>query len=226
MFITLEGIEGAGKTTILPQLVAALEARGMGCTVTREPGGTQFGRQVRAILLDPDHRGLDAHAELLLYVADRVQHVREVIRPSLASGDVVLCDRYMDATVVYQGVARQLGRELILKLHALVMGDLRPDATLLFDLPARVGLERAWRDFDRGERSRRESRFEQEHLAFHEAVREGYLQLARMEPQRFHIIDASADPQAVARQARAALGQVLSTPPAECPRGPHGKGSD
>ncbi len=211
MFITLEGIEGAGKTTILPQLVAVLEDHGATCTLTREPGGTDFGRQVRAILLDPEHRGLDPHAELLLYVADRVQHVREVIRPALARGEVVLCDRYMDATIVYQGVARKLGRELILKLHALVLGDLRPDLTLLFDLPAEVGLARAWRDYDRGERSRRESRFEQEHLAFHEAVREGYLALARREPQRFHVIDASADPQTVARQARNALSQVLES---------------
>ncbi len=211
MFITLEGIEGAGKTTIVPQLVAVLEDHGATCTVTREPGGTDFGRQVRAILLDPEHRGLDPHAELLLYVADRVQHVREVIRPALARGEVVLCDRYMDATIVYQGVARKLGRELILKLHALVLGDLRPDLTLLFDLPAEVGLERAWRDFDRGERSRRESRFEQEHLAFHEAVRAGYLDLARREPQRFHVIDASADPQAVSRQARNALVRALKS---------------
>ena len=213
MFITLEGIEGAGKTTILPQLVDALETFGATCTVTREPGGTAFGRQVRAILLDPAHRGLDPHAELLLYVADRVQHVREIIRPALDRGDVVLCDRYMDATIVYQGVARQLGRELILRLHDLVLGTLKPDFTLLFDLPARVGLERAWRDFDRGERSRRESRFEQEHLAFHEAVREGYLQLARTEPRRFHIIDAAADPQTVAREARAALKAALTAPP-------------
>ncbi len=211
MFITLEGIEGAGKTTILPHLVAVLEDHGATCTLTREPGGTDFGRQVRAILLDPEHRGLDPHAELLLYVADRVQHVREVIRPALARGEVVLCDRYMDATIVYQGVARKLGRELILKLHALVLGDLSPDLTLLFDLPAEVGLARAWSDFDRGERSRRESRFEQEHLAFHEAVREGYLALARREPQRFHVIDANADPQTVARQARNALSRALES---------------
>ena len=213
MFITLEGIEGAGKTTVLPRLVDALETDGASCTVTREPGGTAFGRQVRAILLDPAHRGLDPHAELLLYVADRVQHVREVIRPALDRGEVVLCDRYMDATIVYQGVARQLGRELILRLHDLVLGALKPDLTLLFDLPARVGLERAWRDFDRGERSRRESRFEQEHLDFHEAVRAGYLQLARTEPGRFRIIDAAADPRTVAREAQAALKAALTAPP-------------
>lgn len=212
MFITLEGIEGSGKTTTLPHLVASLEAHGLSCIVTREPGGTDFGRQVRAILLDPDHHGLDPHAELLLYVADRVQHVREVIRPALARGQVVLCDRYMDATIVYQGVARKLGRDLILKLHKLVLGELKPDVTLLFDLPVAVGLERAWRDLDGGERSRRESRFEQEQIAFHEAVREGYLQLAHMEPQRFAILDASADPQAVARQARSVLAQAMQTP--------------
>lgn len=212
MFITLEGIEGAGKTTILPHLVTSLEARGATCTVTREPGGTVFGRQVRAILLDPAHSGLDPLAELLLYVADRVQHAREVIRPALDRGEVVLCDRYMDATIVYQGVARKLGRDLIAALHGMVLGELKPDATLLFDLPVKVGLERAWQDFDRGERSQRESRFEQERLAFHEAVRDGYLRLARMEPQRFHIIDASADLQTVARQAQAALVQVMGAP--------------
>jgi dTMP kinase len=212
MFVSLEGIEGAGKTTILPRLVAFLEARGKACTVTREPGGTDFGRRLRAILLDPAHRDLEPQAELLLYVADRVQHVREIIQPALARGHVVLCDRYMDATVVYQGVARQLGRELILTLHRLVLCELQPDATLLFDLPAPLGLERAWRDFDRGERSRRESRFEQEKLAFHEAVRKGYLQLAQREPQRFHVIDAAADPETVARQALQTLAQVMRLP--------------
>ncbi len=223
MFITLEGIEGAGKTTVLPQLTALLEARGARCTVTREPGGTAFGLRVRAILLDPDQRGLDPHAELLLYVADRVQHVREVIRPALARGEVVLCDRYMDATIVYQGVARKLGRDLVQQLHVLVLGDLKPDLTLLFDLPAEVGLARAWRDFDRGERSRRESRFEQEDLVFHEAVREGYLHLARREPQRFQIIDASADPQAVIRQAQAALARALPAQGGGRQPGPTGK---
>jgi dTMP kinase len=215
MFITLEGIEGAGKSTILPHLVAALETRGAICTVTREPGGTAFGRQVRAILLDPAQSDLDPFAELLLYVADRVQHVREVIRPALERGEVVLCDRYMDATTVYQGVARKLGRDLIAEIHTLVLGELKPDATLLFDLAAEIGLERAWRDFDCGERSRRESRFEQESLAFHKAVRDGYLRLARLEPQRFHIIDASADPQTVARQAQAVLERVMRSPAPE-----------
>ncbi len=193
-------------------MAAALEARGAACTITREPGGTAFGRQIRAILLDPAQSGLDPFAELLLYVADRVQHVREVIRPALERGDVVLCDRYMDATVVYQGVARKLGRDLIKAIHTLVLGDLKPDATLLFDLEAEVGLERAWQDFDRGGRSRRESRFEQEDLAFHRAVRDGYRKLARLEPHRFHIIDASADPQTVVRQAQAAVERLMRSP--------------
>ena len=212
MFVSLEGIEGAGKTTILPHLVAFIEAHGKTCTVTREPGGTDFGRRLRAILLDPAHHDLEPRAELLLYVADRVQHVREVIRPALARGDVVLCDRYMDATVVYQGVARQLGRDLIVALHRLVLGERLPDATLLFDLPAPLGLERAWRDFDRGERSRRESRFEQEKRAFHEAVRRGYLELAQDEPERFHIIDAAADLETVTRQALQTLARITRLP--------------
>ncbi len=212
MFVSLEGIEGAGKTTILPHLVAFLEAHGQACTVTREPGGTAFGGRLRAILLDPVHRDLDPRAELLLYAADRVQHVREVIRPALARGHVVLCDRYVDATVVYQGVARQLGRDLILALHRLVLGELVPDATLLFDLPVPLGLERAWRDFDHGERSRRESRFEQEKRDFHEAVRSGYLKLAQNEPQRFHIIDAAADLETVTRQTLQTMARVMRLP--------------
>lgn len=209
MFITLEGIEGSGKTTTLPHLVATLEGCGATCTATREPGGTRLGQQLRALLLDPAHGGIDPLAELLLYVADRVQHVREVIRPALDRGEFVLCDRYMDATIVYQGVARKLGPNLIAKLHELVLGELKPDATLLFDLPAEVGLERAWQDLDHGERSRRESRFEREHLTFHEAVRNGYLNLARKDPQRFHIIDAAADPQTVAHQAQALLARMV-----------------
>ena len=212
MFITLEGIEGAGKSTVMPHLAATLESHGVRCTVTREPGGTAFGQRVRSILLDPAQNDLDPCAELLLYVADRVQHAREIIRPALARGEVVLCDRYMDATIVYQGVARSLGRDLITEIHRLVLGELQPDATLLFDLAAEIGLERAWRDFDRGERSRRESRFEQENLAFHKAVRDGYLKLARLEPQRFHVIDASVNPPTVARQAQAVVERLLRRP--------------
>lgn len=191
MFITLEGIEGSGKSTQLPHIRDFLERSGRPCVVTREPGGTPEGRRIRSILLDPESRSLAPRAELLLYAADRVQHVERVVMPALAAGKIVLCDRYVDATVVYQGVARGLGTDLVESLHRLLLDGLTPDLTLLFDLPSRTGLARAWQDLDRGGRSTEESRFEAEHLAFHERVRAGYLALARKEPGRFRVIDAA-----------------------------------
>jgi dTMP kinase len=190
MFITLEGIEGSGKTTQLRHIAAFLESKGRRCVITREPGGTRIGEKIRSILLDPKSIGISPHAELLLYVADRVQHVRELIEPALASGSTVLCDRFSDATLVYQGAARGLDPDLIRRLHALVLGPLTPHLTLLLDLPPEIGLARAWKEIDTGTRDGRETRFEQEALAFHGKVREGYLLLARSEPERFRVIDA------------------------------------
>ncbi len=190
MFITLEGIEGAGKTTQIENIVAFLEARGYACLTTREPGGTAIGSQIRGVLLDPANNDLDAAAELLLYMADRVQHIRTLIKPRLAAGQVVLCDRYFDATLVYQGYARGLDKRLINELHRLVCDNLKPDLTLLFDLKPETGLARAWRQIDNGGRTGTESRFEQEKIEFHRKVRSGYLDLARLEPQRFRIVDA------------------------------------
>ena len=200
MFITLEGIEGSGKTTAVAGLVAYLEGEGHVCTVTREPGGTPFGRRLRSILLDPDSGDIDPAAELLLYCADRVQHVRKVIRPALAAGRIVVCDRYMDATLAYQGGARGLGMALIRDMHHLVLPPLQPDVTLLFDLDPRVGLARAWAAVEGGQRHRRESRFETEALAFHETVRANYLALAREAPDRFAVLDAAAAPENVLKQ--------------------------
>ena len=207
MFITLEGIEGSGKTTALAGLVAHLEQGGHACRVTREPGGTAFGQRLRAILLDPDSGGIDPHAELLLYCADRVQHVHTVIQPALAAGEVVVCDRYLDATLAYQGGARGLGMELIRTLHGLMLPPLMPDLTFLFDLDPHIGLRRAWAAVDGGERQRRESRFESEALAFHERVRENYLALARAEQARFVVLDAARPPEDVAGQMTAALAR-------------------
>jgi dTMP kinase len=209
MFITLEGIEGSGKTTAMVGLAAFLDARGHACTLTREPGGTAFGRRLRAILLDPASGGLDPRAELLLYCADRVQHVRSVIAPALADGRIVVCDRYLDATLAYQGGARELGLELIRALHGLVLPPLVPDVTFLFDLEPRIGLARARSALADGARRRRESRFEEEALAFHEAVRAAYLELARAEPERFITIDAAAPPEDVLQQMGAALSARL-----------------
>ena len=211
MFITLEGIEGSGKTTALTRLRAHLERRGYRCKITREPGGTPFGSRLRSILLDPDMEKIDARAELLLYCADRVQHVRTVIQPALDAHQFVLCDRYLDATLAYQGGARELGMDLIRALHGLILPPLMPDVTFLFDLEPRIGLQRAWAAVEGGERRRRESRFETEALAFHESVRTNYLTLARAERDRFIILDAAQPPEDVARQMIDALEHRLPT---------------
>ena len=207
MFITLEGIEGSGKTTQIWRLVEFFEDRGIECVATRQPGGTLIGENIRSILLDPANSALEPLAELLLYLADRAQHINELIRPALKNGKTVVCDRYFDATLVYQGFARGLSIELIGQLHQLLFDDLKPDVTLLLDLPPQVGLERAWRQLNNGQRSGHESRFEAEAVAFHEKVRAGYLELARLEPERFRIIDA-AQPQ---NQVFAAMREIVSS---------------
>ena len=193
MFITLEGIEGSGKTTQMRQLSTYLENRGHSCVLTREPGGTTLGEKIRAILLDPASTELVPTAELLLYMADRAQHIISLIKPCLAEGKVVLCDRYFDATVVYQGFARGLDTGFICDLHRLILDDLKPDITFLLDLSPQIGLARAWKQLDNGTRSGTESRFEEETISFHEKVRAGYLELARSEPKRFRVVDGSKD---------------------------------
>ena len=209
MFISLEGIEGCGKTTQLEYLRSFLEDKGYPYVVTREPGGTAIGEKIRSILLDPESKDLVPAAELLLYMADRAQHIDLVIRPQLADGKIVLCDRYFDATVVYQGFARGLDTKFICNLHRLLFEDLKPDITLLLDLPPRIGLERAWKELDGGNRSDTESRFEEETISFHEKVRAGYLELARFEPDRFKIIDASQELNQVQSDIRKLLIEYL-----------------
>jgi dTMP kinase len=210
MFITLEGGEGAGKTTQVVHLAGFLARQGVKSILTREPGGTVLGKQIRSLLLNPDHTGMAAETELLLYMADRAEHVHTIIRPALAAGTTVLCDRFFDATLVYQGVARGLAAEWIGRLHDLVFDGLRPDLTLLLDLPPEVGLARAWRQLEKGMRSRRESRFEDETLVFHQRVREGYLALAHQEPGRFRVIDAGQDELRVWKDIQAAVEAVLN----------------
>lgn len=206
MFITFEGIEGSGKTSHIRKIAAMLGEKGYDCLLTREPGATDIGRQIRAILLNPDNRGLDPTAELLLYMADRAHHVATVIRPALAKGRPVICDRYVDATIAYQGYARGLDIGLLRQLHALVLNDLKPDMTILLDLPVEKGLERAWRQIDGGQRPDDETRFEREALAFHERVRRGYLDMARREPGRFRIIDSDRP----ADEVQADIRRILS----------------
>ncbi len=206
MFITLEGIEGSGKTTQAKHMAHFLQNKGFDCVLTREPGGTRIGKKIRSILLDPESKDMDSLTELLLYNADRAQHIKKLIGPSLAAGKTVVCDRYCDATRVYQGFARGLDIGLINRLHQLVCDGLTPDITFLLDLTPQSGLSRAWKQIENGARVEAETRFEEETLTFHENVRSGYLELARNEPERFKIIDASKDEHAV----KEAISNILS----------------
>jgi len=219
MFITLEGVEGSGKTSHIPAITDFLTRSGHDCLVTREPGGTAIGRDIRAIVLDPDHTAMAPETELLLYMADRAQHVRERIGPALAAGKTVVCDRFLDATVVYQGIARGLGGDRVRRIYRMTVGDLQPDVTLLLDVAPAVGLARAWRQIDAGQRTRHEIRFEKETLAFHETIRQGYLDLARAEPGRFCVIDAGAAQSRVQRAIIGVLAAAIGADPADGPGG-------
>jgi dTMP kinase len=191
MFISFEGIEGSGKTSHVRHTAEFLRDKGHDCVITREPGGTRIGEKIRAILLDPLSKDMDPLTELLLYTADRSQHVNECILPLLADGKTVLCDRYFDATMAYQGFARGIDIGLIENVHLMLFENLKPDLTILLDLPAELGLSRAWKQINKGARNNEETRFEEETLSFHKKVRSGYLEIARLEPERFRIIDAS-----------------------------------
>lgn len=184
LFITLEGPEGAGKSTNREYLAERLRARGIDVVLTREPGGTPLAEQIRELLLAPGEESMSADTELLLVFAARAQHLAEVIRPALARGAVVLCDRFTDATYAYQGGGRGLSHERIAALETFVQGDLRPDLTLVFDLPVEIGLARATA---RG----RLDRFEQEGRTFFDAVRSTYLNRAAANPARYRLVNAA-----------------------------------
>ena len=202
MFITFEGPEGSGKTTQLQRLAELLRAGGRDVVTTKEPGGTPLADRIRAILLHPES-SMDSLTELLLYAASRRQNVVEVIRPALHRGAVVLCDRFTDATLAYQGFGRRLDLDRLRTINAWVTDSLNPDVTLLFDIDERVGLQRA-RSRNASVRNE-EGRLEAEDLAFHRRVREGYLALAVAEPQRFVTIDAGGTIEEVWERMTAAL---------------------
>lgn len=201
-FITIEGIEGAGKSTQLDTVRRRLDEAGIGVVVTREPGGTPIGEAVRGLLLDPENRGMDPDTELLLMFAARAEHVSKVIRPALEAGRWVLSDRFTDATFAYQGGGRGVAAERIAALETWVQGDLRPDLTLLLDLPVEAGLARI---AGRGH----PDRFEREERAFFQRIRDNYLVRARAEPERFHRIDAAAPVEEVSAAVRAAVETLL-----------------
>jgi dTMP kinase len=186
-FVTLEGIEGAGKSTIAKFALAWLTRQGIPGRLTREPGGTPLAERVRQIVLERGSEPLSPLAETLLMFAARELHLKNVIRPALERGEWVICDRFTDATRAYQGAGRGVDAQLIETLAAAVHADLAPDCTLLLDLPVSVGLGRA-----RAREAGAADRFEAETVAFFERVRAGYLELARREPRRFQVLDATA----------------------------------
>lgn len=196
-------MDGCGKTTQLRLLAAALRTGGQQVVETVEPGGTEIGRQIRRILLDPANSAIHARTELLLYFASRAQNVEEVIRPALAAGDIVLCDRFTDSTLVYQGCGRGLDTSIIVDLDRIACQGLKPDTTFLIDIDLGTGLGRARRrNQDVGQL---ESRIDDESAAFHDRVRQGYLALAAAEPDRFVVIDGREDIEKVATRIEEAL---------------------
>lgn len=202
LFVTLEGPEGAGKSTNREYLAERLRACGVDVVLTREPGGTPLAERIRELLLTPADEPMAVDTELLLVFAARAQHLAQVIRPALERGAVVLCDRFTDATYAYQGGGRGLSIERIAQLEVFVQGELRPDLTLIFDLPVEVGLARA---AARG----RLDRFEQEGLRFFESVRRAYLDLAKAAPSRYRIIDAGQPLNVVQQDVQALIPDLM-----------------
>ncbi len=203
VFITLEGGEGAGKSSQMQRVREWLEKRGHEVIETREPGGNDLSELIRDVVLHGEHPEMTAHTELLLIFAARAQHVAALIKPELKAGRAILCDRFTDASYAYQGGGRGLPRADIAVLEQMVQGDLRPDLTLLLDLPVEVGLERACK---RGS----EDRFETQSRAFLERAREAYLRRAAEFPGRYEVIDATQSEQQVWRQIKAVLGARFS----------------
>jgi dTMP kinase len=196
MFITLEGPEGSGKTTQARLLAAWLRDQGYQVTLTREPGGTDIGDQIRAVLHDPENSAIDARTEILLYSASRAQHVAQRVRPALAAGEIVVSDRYADSTLAYQGYGRGLDLEALRRITGFATGGLAPDLTLYLDIPAEDGLQR--RQLGGGEWNRLDA----ESLEFHQRVRAGYLELVKQEPERWVVIHAARSVEEVQTEIR------------------------
>lgn len=191
LFITFEGGEGGGKSTQIRMLAEALQYKGKDVVLTREPGGTEGAERIRALVVEGKEEQWDAVSETLLFLAARRDHVERVIKPALKGEKIVLCDRFSDSTFVYQGIGKKLGIAYVQQLQELAIGALKPDLTFLLDIAPEEGLKRA------SARSDNETRFEGMDMAFHTALRDGFLTLARQEPQRIRIVDAAHAPKAV-----------------------------
>jgi len=201
MFIVLEGPDGSGKSTQTRLLVERLRANGKTVVHTREPGGTPAAEAIRSLVLNPEFTGLDARTEALLFAAARAEHVAQVIRPALERGEVVVCDRYIDSSIAYQGVGRDLGIERIRDLSLWATGGLVPDLTIVLDFEASLGLSRAGNDLDRLEREPQE---------YHDRVRNAFVELTLHEPQRYRVVSAAGSIENVADRIQIAVDEFTS----------------
>ena len=203
-FITSEGPEGAGKTTVMQLLGSRLKEEGYEVLMTREPGGVKISEKIRTIILDREHIMMDSRTEALLYAAARRQHLVEVILPALQEGKIVICDRFIDSSLAYQGFARGIGIDEIYSINQFAIGETMPDKTIFFDIEPSVGLARINAHLER-----EKNRLDVESLAFHEKVREGYLMLLHKYPERIVSIDASKEVQEVLEEAYLAVKKEL-----------------
>lgn len=207
-FISFEGGDGTGKTTQIHALENYLIQQGRSCVVTREPGGTSLGKLIRQVLLEVSDHEIASSTELFLYLADRAQHVNEIIRPALAAGKIVLCDRFTDSTLAYQGYGRGIDLKLLGQFNDVADGAVRPDLTILLDCPVTVGLGRT-NQRPSVEGQPREDRFERETIDFHEKIRAGFLAMARAEPARFRVIDTTRAAAEVTREIQRIADQEI-----------------
>ncbi|OLN21113.1 dTMP kinase [Domibacillus antri] len=203
-FITVEGPEGAGKTTILNRIVQELKNRGMDVVQTREPGGIAIAEQIRSVILNKENTAMDARTEALLYAAARRQHLIEKVIPAVERGAVVLCDRFIDSSLAYQGHARGLGMDEVASINDFATNGMMPELTLLFDVSPEVGLARIYRH-----NGREVNRLDLEGLSFHEKVREGYLLLAKREKGRIEVVNAEKNEETVFQEALEKIEKVL-----------------
>ena len=198
-FITIEGCEGSGKTSVIRSLCEEFEKRGIAYLSTREPGGSKISEQIRNVILNVDNTKMDYMTEALLYAASRRQHLEEIVKPALNDGKVVLCDRYLDSSLAYQGYARGIGIEEVYNINMYATSGFLPDLTIYIDIPVEVGLERI------KENNRDVNRLDLEKVTFHNKVREGYLKVAEMYPNRIKVIDGNADRDTVFKRVKEVL---------------------
>jgi dTMP kinase len=204
LFITFEGPEGAGKTTVIKKIAERLSLENIDVLATREPGGIEIAEKIRTIILNPEHTAMDERTEALLYAAARSQHYFEKVRPALDAGRMVICDRFIDSSLAYQGYARGIGVDEVLSINEFAIGKKLPDLTILFDISPEVGLARIHAHDDR-----EVNRLDVESLAFHQKVREGYLQLVKRYPERINVVNADQSIERVVEDVWAILYEAI-----------------